>query len=151
MQIRSLSRSVVAAAAALVAVTAHADPVSLVKLTGLVGSAPAIGTAVYKADLSTLAAASPPSSSRQQLAARRLARPVQRLRPRRHQALDHQLRRCRLRVGRAGVSFFDFVSGVVFTPGTQRAPADAKLFGTGPAGNTLDNAVATLGLFDGVH
>ena len=55
MQILSLSRSVVAVAAALAAVTAHADPVSLVKLTGLVGSAPAIGTAVYKADLSALA------------------------------------------------------------------------------------------------
>lgn len=50
--------------------------------------------------------------------------------------------------GLSGLAVFDFTSGVVFTPGTQRAPADAKLFGTGAGGNTLDNAVATLGAFD---
>ncbi len=44
---------------------------------------------------------------------------------------------------------FNFTTGVVFQPGVQRAPADPKLFGTGPTGNTLDNAVATLGSFDG--
>ena len=38
----------------------------------------------------------------------------------------------------------------LFTPGTQRAPAAAKLFGTGPGGNSVDNAVARLGAFDGV-
>jgi hypothetical protein len=51
--------------------------------------------------------------------------------------------------GLAGISVFDFISGIVFNPGTQRAPADPKLFGTGPTGNTVDNSVATLGVFDG--
>ncbi len=36
-----------------------------------------------------------------------------------------------------------------FTKGTQRAPADPKLFGTDATGNNVDNSVATLGLFDG--
>jgi len=48
----------------------------------------------------------------------------------------------------SGLSVFNFGSGTLFTPGAQRAPVDPKLFGTGPAGNTVDNAVATLGLFD---
>lgn len=39
---------------------------------------------------------------------------------------------------------------MVFTPGTQRAPVDAKLFGTDLTGNGIDNSVATLGSFDGV-
>jgi len=47
-----------------------------------------------------------------------------------------------------GLNVFDFVNGVVFTPGTQRAPAAAQLFGTGAGGNTVNNAVATLGAFD---
>jgi hypothetical protein len=50
--------------------------------------------------------------------------------------------------GLVGLPGFDFVNGVLFVPGTQRAPVDAKLFGTGPGGNTVDNAVATLGAFD---
>lgn len=37
----------------------------------------------------------------------------------------------------------------VFAPGTQRAPMDPKLFGTNAAGTAVDNAVATLGVFDG--
>jgi hypothetical protein len=49
----------------------------------------------------------------------------------------------------SGLSVFDFVAGALFTPGAQRAPADPKLFGTGPAGNTIDNSVATLAAFDG--
>jgi len=49
-----------------------------------------------------------------------------------------------------GISVFDFIGGgTIFTPGAQRAPADPKLFGTGPGGNTVDDTVATLGLFDG--
>jgi hypothetical protein len=50
----------------------------------------------------------------------------------------------------AGLSVFDFsAAGTVFSPGAQRAPVDPKLFGTNAAGNQVDNAVATLGLFDG--
>ena len=151
MQILSLSRSVVAVAAALAAVTAHADPVSLVKLTGLVGSAPAIGTAVYKADLSTLAGS---------FAAIVIADNSSLLGGSPGQFSGFDLDAIKLSTTNCadaacasaapGMSLFNFVSGVIFAPGTQRAPADAKLFGTGPAGNTLDNAVATLGLFDGV-
>src|SRR4029077_19578567 len=48
-----------------------------------------------------------------------------------------------------GLPVFDFAgAGTIFTPGAQRAPADPKLFGTGPGGNTVDNSVATLGDFD---
>jgi hypothetical protein len=48
-----------------------------------------------------------------------------------------------------GLNVFDFAGGTLFTPGTQRTPADPKLFGTGPTGTTVDNSVATLGSFDG--
>ena len=49
-----------------------------------------------------------------------------------------------------GLAVFDFsTAGTLFTPGVQRAPADPKLFGTGPGGTTVDNTVATLGDFDG--
>lgn len=48
------------------------------------------------------------------------------------------------------LAVFNYSSpGSIFTPGTQRPPTDPKLFGTGPAGNTVDNSVATLGAFDG--
>lgn len=44
---------------------------------------------------------------------------------------------------------FDFSpAGTLFTPGSQRAPADPKLFGTDAGGGNVDNSVATLGLFD---
>jgi hypothetical protein len=49
----------------------------------------------------------------------------------------------------AGLSVFDFLSGTTFTPGLQRAPVDPKLFGTDLSGNGVDNAVSTLGYFDG--
>jgi hypothetical protein len=48
------------------------------------------------------------------------------------------------------LSGFDYTFGSVFTPGAQRPPTSPKLFGTGPSGTTVDNAVATLGLFDAV-
>lgn len=49
-----------------------------------------------------------------------------------------------------GLPVFDFsTAGTFFTPGTQRPPTDPKLFGTGAAGDTVDNVVATLGVFDG--
>jgi hypothetical protein len=51
--------------------------------------------------------------------------------------------------GAAGLSVFDFLSGTSFTPGTQRPVADPKLFGTNAAGNAVDDAVASLGFFDG--
>jgi hypothetical protein len=52
--------------------------------------------------------------------------------------------------GATGQSVFDFsTAGTFFTPGTQGLPVDPKLFGTDPSGNTIDNSVATLGVFDG--
>lgn len=51
--------------------------------------------------------------------------------------------------GLAPLNVFDYSGGTLFTPGAQRPPTDPKLYGTGPTGNTVDNAVATLGLFDG--
>lgn len=52
--------------------------------------------------------------------------------------------------GLAGIPVFNFpAAGTVFASGTQRTPADPKLFGTDAAGSNVDNAVATLGLFDG--
>ena len=50
----------------------------------------------------------------------------------------------------AGLSVFNFTSGIVFMPGSQRAPVDPKLFGTDAAGTGVDNSVATLGAFDTV-
>jgi hypothetical protein len=54
------------------------------------------------------------------------------------------------------ISVFDFISGVVFTPGAM-APtggdpgaAGPRLFGTSGAGDVVNNAVATLGSFDGI-
>lgn len=49
----------------------------------------------------------------------------------------------------SGLSVFDFLTGSVFAPGTQRAPADTRLFGTLAPGNVIDDTTATLGLFDG--
>ena len=50
-----------------------------------------------------------------------------------------------------GLNVFDFLGGAtVFTRGTQRAPADAKLFGTTAGGTSVNNTVATLGSFDAV-
>jgi hypothetical protein len=49
-----------------------------------------------------------------------------------------------------GLSVFDFTTaGTIFTPGTQRPDADAKLFGTDPSGLNQDNLVTTFGDFDG--
>ena len=46
-----------------------------------------------------------------------------------------------------GLNVFNFVSGTVFAPGSQNAPVDPALFGT--SGGAVNNAIATLGSFDG--
>ena len=51
--------------------------------------------------------------------------------------------------GAVGLSVFNFLAGTSFAPGTQRAPPDPRLFGTDGTGSAVDNAVATLELFDG--
>lgn len=48
-------------------------------------------------------------------------------------------------------SVFDYSPArTLFTPGSQRPPVDAKLFGTSADGNQVDNSVARLQSFDGV-
>lgn len=50
--------------------------------------------------------------------------------------------------GLPSLNVFNFSpSGTIFTPGTQRSPADPALFGT--TGGNINNAVATLQSFDG--
>jgi hypothetical protein len=47
------------------------------------------------------------------------------------------------------LNVFNFSSaGTSFTPGTQRSPADRKLFGTTATGDSIDDSVATLESFD---
>lgn len=142
-------KTLVLGAMALAVASAGAVPVTFSKLTGLVGGAPA-ATAVYKADLSTLGLASilsvsirdsglfggaPGQFSGFDLDAIKLS------------TTDCADATCASTS--AGLSVFDFVTGTVFTPGSQRTPLDPKLFGTDALGTALDNSVATLGLFDG--
>lgn len=144
-------KSLLAAAAAIcLASPSWADTVSLTQLTGLTGGTLA-ATGVYKADLSTVSVGSILSISIQDnssglggaagqfsgfdLDAIKLSN------------TDCATAACA--AGAAGLSVFDFVSGTAFVPGAQRAPADPKLFGTDATGMQVDDAVATLGLFDG--
>lgn len=147
---KSTYKAMAAAAAVLLAGSAHAVPVSLSKLTGVTGGTLA-ATAVYKADLSAVGltsilsigirdnsggtGGSPGQFSGFDLDAIKLSN------------VDCADATCAQAA--AGLSLFDFVSGVSFVPGAQRDPADPKLFGTGASGLTLDDAVATLGVFDG--
>jgi hypothetical protein len=142
-----------ACAAALAAgATAQAASVTLTKLTGLTGDPIAAATAVYKGDLSTAGIGS--------FAAITIADASGGFGGATGEFTGFDLDAIKLSTtdcltaacaaAAPGMSLFDFLSGVVFTPGTQRAPVSPKLFGTGPAGNTLDNAVADLGSFDGV-
>lgn len=132
------------------ATTADAAIVSLVKLTGLTGGSPA-ETAVYKADLSTVGFASLLSLSINDNSAGLGGAPGQ-FSGFDLDAVKLSSTNCAdaaCAAAAPGLSVFDFIAGTVFNPGVQRAPADAKLFGTHPAGNAVDDAVATLGLFDG--
>ena len=148
----STSLRLLACAAAIAASAgAQAASVSLTKLTGLVGDPGAAATAVYKGDLSTAGigsfaaivindvsggfGGSPGAFTGFDLDAIKLS------------TTDCATAACASAA--VGMSLFDFISGVAFTPGTQRVPVAPKLFGTGPAGNTLDNSVATLADFDG--
>jgi len=121
------------------------------KLTGLTGGSPA-NTAVYSADLSSVALSSILSltisddsaglgGSGGQFSGFDL------------DAIKLSTTSCAdaaCAAGLAGLAVFDFSpSGTFFTPGVQRSPADPKLFGTGPGGTTVDDAVATMGDYDG--
>lgn len=147
MKLRS---TLLAAAATLAVAGAQADTVTFTALPGLTGGTLA-STGVYKADLSTVSVGSILSIS--------IADNSAGLGGADGQFSGFDLDAIKLSMtdcadatcaaGAVGLSVFDFVSGTVFNPGAQRAPADPKLFGTGPAGTTVDDAVATLGSFDG--
>ncbi len=138
-----------------VATTARAATITLTftKLTGVVGGTPA-ATAVYRADLNGLGltsilslkvqdasfglGGSPGQFTGFDLDAVKLSQ----------EACGSDLASCAVTAG--WWNAFDFSPAhTIFTPGTQRPPVDPKLFGTGPTGNTVDDTVATLHLFDG--
>jgi hypothetical protein len=139
-----------AAVAACFVGNVYAEPVTLTKLTGLTGGSPA-STAVFKANLSSvsfgtllsigildsgsIAGGSAGQFSGFDLDAIKLSN------------TDCSDAACAATA--TALAVFDFSGGVFFTPGTQRSPTDPKLFGTDGSGNAVDNAVATLGLFDG--
>ncbi|NJN87352.1 MAG: PEP-CTERM sorting domain-containing protein [Leptolyngbyaceae cyanobacterium SL_7_1] len=120
--------------------------IDFIKLTGITGGSPA-GTAVYRADLSNLEfdlnslliqdnssalGGSPGAFSGFDLDGIKLS-----------SVLVNNATEVNAIPGLGG---FDFLSGTVFAPGSQRPPADPVLFGT--TGSSIDNAIATLGSFD---
>jgi len=127
-----------------------AAPLTFVPLTGVVGGSPA-ATGVYKADLSTAGIGSILGLIIQDNSAGLGGSPGQ-FSGFDLDAVKISTTNCAdaaCAAAAPALAVFDFVGGVFFTPGTQRVPVDPKLFGTGPAGNTVDNTVATLALFDG--
>ncbi|HET9977393.1 MAG TPA: PEP-CTERM sorting domain-containing protein [Burkholderiaceae bacterium] len=127
---------------------AHAAPVTFTKLTGLTGGTLA-GTAVYKADLSAFAGQSFASISIADASAGLGGAPGQfsgfDLDAIYFSAIDCADAAC---AQAAAVTPLLDYSNTVFTAGAQRAPADPALFGSN-ASLTVNNAVATLGAFDG--
>ena len=129
---------------------ANATPISLTKLTGITGGAVA-ATAVFRADLSSAAIGTLQSITILDNSSG-LGGAAGQFSGFDLDAIILSTTSCDSAVCVAGLSplsAFNYSGGVIFTPGAQRDPADAKLFGTGPTGSTVDDAVATLGLFDG--
>lgn len=134
---------------ALAAPAALAIPVTLAQLSGLTGDNPA-GTAVFRANLSPIGGiiqsitiaddsgglgGSPGQFSGFDLDAIKISQTF--------------CTTAACAASASSLSLFNFGAGTIFTAGSQAAPADPKLFGTGPTGLTVNNAVATLGAFDG--
>jgi len=136
--------------AGLFAASAWAVPVSFTQLTGLTGGSPA-ETAVFKADLSSVGLATILSITIRDNSGG-LGGATGQFSGFDLDAVKLSTTDCAdaaCAAGLAGLAVFDFGAGTHFTPGSQRPPADPKLFGTGPTGNTMDNSVARLGAFDG--
>jgi len=136
-------------AAALFSTSSFAVPITFEKLTGVTGGTNA-NTAVFRADLSTIADPILSITIRDNSAG--LGGSPGQFSGFDLDAIKASTTLCAdaaCAAAAPALAFFDFINGVVFAPGTQRAPADPKLFGTGLAGNSVDNLVATLGLFDG--
>lgn len=125
--------------------------VPFTQLTGIVGGSPA-GTAVYRADLSSV-----PLTQILSLAIQDnsfgLGGAYGRFSGFDLDAIKLSSVFCTTAAcasGAPGFPFFDFTAaGAFFTPGSQREPFDATLFGTDVTGGALDDSVATLGIFDG--
>jgi hypothetical protein len=146
---RSTCKILAVTAALALSAAAQAVPVALTKLTGVTGGTLA-GTAVYKADLSSIGLAT--------LLSIGIRDNSSMLGGAGGQFSGFDLDAIKLSTtdcadaacaaAAVGLSVFDFTTGTIFAPGTQRAPADPKLFGTDGSGAAVDNAVATLGLFE---
>lgn len=146
---RTLKCTSLAAVLGTAALSAQAVPLTLNQLAGTTGGSPA-ETAVFKADLTAAGLGS--------ILSIRIADNSGGLGGSPGQFSGFDLDGIKLSYtdcadagcasGLAGLAVFDFSSAVIFAPGTQRPVADPKLFGTGPGGNTVDDAIATLGLFD---
>ena len=133
----------------LLSTGAHAVPVTFSKLTGLSGGSPA-ETAVFKADLSSVGFPVAAISIRDNSGG--LGGAAGQFSGFDLDAIKLSTTDCAdaaCAAAAAALPLFDFASGLVFAPGTQRVPLDPKLFGTGPTGTTVDNTVATLAAFDG--
>lgn len=145
-----IKRTIFAASLFALAGTASAEAVSLSKLGGLTGGT--IGmTAVYRADLSTLSLGTIQSIGITDNSAG-LGGATGQFSGFDLDAIKLSTTFCTdaaCAATAAGLSVFDFLGGSSFTPGTQRPVIEPQLFGTGAGGATVDNAVATLGLFDG--
>ena len=146
----NLSIRWVVLAAVVACSAANAVPVSLTKLTGITGGTLA-NTAVYKADLSGVGFGSILSVGIRDnsggvggAAGQFSGFDLDAIKLSTTDCADAACSSVAM-----GISVFDFLTGVVFHPGAQRIPVDAKLFGTDASGSSLDNAVATLGTFDG--
>ncbi|WP_454456033.1 PEP-CTERM sorting domain-containing protein [Thauera phenylacetica] len=129
---------------------AHATPISLTKLTGITGGTVS-ATAVFRADLSTAAIGTLQSITIRDNSSG-LGGATGQFSGFDLDAIILFTSSCDSASCVAALSplaAFNYSTGVVFNPGTQRDPADSKLFGTGPTGSTVDDLVATLGLFDG--
>lgn len=129
---------------------AHATPISLTKLTGITGGTVS-ATAVFRADLSTAAIGTLQSITIRDNSSG-LGGATGQFSGFDLDAIILSTSSCDSASCVAALSplaAFNYSTGVVFNPGTQRDPADSKLFGTGPTGSTVNDLVATLGLFDG--
>ncbi len=151
MNMKHLTQSSLLFAAIAWSFSAQAVPVSLTSLTGLVGGSPA-ATAIYRADFSSVGIFDLASITIMDNSSRLGGSPG------RFSGFDLDAiilsniscTTATCVTGLSGFSLFDYSSsGTLFTPGTQRTPMDSRLFGTDAGGMNVDNAVATLGNFDG--
>ena len=125
---------------------AHATPISLTKLTGITGGTVS-ATAVFRADLSTAAIGTLQSITIRDNSSG-LGGATGQFSGFDLDAIILSTSSCdsaRCVAALSPLAAFNYSTGVVFNPGTQRDPADSKLFGTGPTGSTVDDLVATLG------